>query len=191
MRLLYTSHLRGDLALLPRLYSFIRSLGPRDLLLDAGMACDDSAWHCALTGGRSMLHVLDAMGYDAVNVQAFLSAEGRAKLADQAIALRLIAEGESWGQAGAFMTADTIDDEAYDLHIILAVGEATRIVGRSLHLAALSAGQVGRVVLDGLRIVESDILTMPAATQPDPTIAATVDFVLEEARYVQRRRSGE
>lgn len=190
MRLLYTANLRGDLALLPRLYAFIRSLGPRDMLLDIGSACDDSVWHCALTGGRSTLHVLDAMGYDAVSVQGYLSSEGRAKLTAQALGLQLIGEGDSWDQAGAFITADTLDDAAYDLHIVLAPGESTRMEGRSLHLAALAAGQVGDVILGGLRIIEHSVLDLPPTTLPDPTIAATVEFVLDEARYVQRRQSG-
>ena len=64
LNFLYTSHLRGDLDLLPRLYTFLAGLqrrrAGRTLKVDAGYACDVSAWHCAQTGGRSALLVLDA-----------------------------------------------------------------------------------------------------------------------------------
>ena len=191
LSLLYTSNLRGDLALLPRLYSFIRSLGKVDLLLDTGNACADSVWHCAVTGGRSTLHVLDAMGYHAANVQGYLSAEGRHKLDAQALGVHLVDSGESWGQAGAYITTQPVADNAHGLHIILAPADSTRMQGRSLYLAALEAGQVGRVVLDDLNIVEQQVLQLPPGTLPDPTIAATVEFVLDEARYTQRRHSGD
>ncbi len=191
LRILYTGNLHGDLALLPRLYTFIRSLGKVDLLLDTGNACDNSLWHCAVTGGRSTLHVLDAMGYHAANVEGYLTPEARAKLAKQALGVHLIDSGESWGQAGAYITTGPVEDDAHDLHIVLAPADSTQMQGRSLSLAALDAGQVGRVILDDLSIVEQQVLDLPPGTLPDPTIAATVEFVLDEARYTQRRHSGE
>ncbi len=91
LSILYTANIRGDLALLPRLYTFLKSLqadlrqfAPEDesevmlcavqprpvqtLLLDLGDSCAPDVWHCAATGGRSTLIALDAMGYHAANV---------------------------------------------------------------------------------------------------------------------------
>jgi hypothetical protein len=103
LTILYTGNLRGDLALLPRVYSFIKQLRahysaeavtlcPDDpapanptgkiLLLDLGDSCAPDVWHCAVTGGRSMLVVLDSMGYDAANVSGFLASDARGKLGD-------------------------------------------------------------------------------------------------------------
>src|SRR5690349_16457301 len=64
--IIYTYQLRGDLAWLPRLYTFIRQLaqdieqeyGTKPLLLDLGEACVPESWHCAATDGRSMLLAL-------------------------------------------------------------------------------------------------------------------------------------
>src|SRR5688572_28849719 len=101
---LLTNHnLRGDIELLPRLFTFIKHLRALDvddeddvmlcalqpqarriLLVDLGESCAPDAWHCKATGGRSMLVTLDAMGYDAANVSGQLSPEERAKLADTA-----------------------------------------------------------------------------------------------------------
>ena len=85
LTILYTANLRGNLDLMPRLHTFLRRVrqdfNGRVLKLDAGNACDSTVWHCAATGGRSALLVLDAMGFTAANVSGVLSAEGRARLA--------------------------------------------------------------------------------------------------------------
>ena len=190
LTLLYSAHLRGDLALLPRLYTFLHQLGPVDLLLDLGDACEESVWHCAATGGRSTLHVLDAMGYHAANVSAYLSAEGRAKLQAQPLGIALLASGESWQRDSLFIsTDDSPPDTPHDLHIVLQPAAATRLENQTLHLAAVPGGSVGLVRLDTQTIVEQAVLPLPATTLPDPTIAATVDFVLGEARYYQQHHS--
>ena len=200
LTILYTANLRGDLALLPRLHTFLRQLreqvagAGRVLLLDAGNACDSAVWHCDVTGGRSAVLVLDAMGYQAANVAGFLTEAGREKLAENLLALALVDEAKSWTQDGVVVTAtnDTPDHD-HDLCILLEPGEATRLDGRWLSLADVKAGQVGVVQIgpkDGngtLSIQHSEIMTIPANMPPDPTIAGTVDFVLEEARYYSRR----
>ena len=86
LTLLYSGEIAGDLALLPRLYTFLQRLHPPQqqptLLLDLGGSCANSAWHCRETGGRSTLIVLDGMGYHAANVAGALDREGRDKLAE-------------------------------------------------------------------------------------------------------------
>ena len=201
LNFLYTSHLRGDLEWMPRLYTYLaglqREYAGRTLKLDAGFACDHSAWHCAQTGGRSALLVLDAMGYAAANAHDFLTNEGREKLSANLMKMAALGAGDVWMQDGiAITTSDEPLPGDYDLHIALYCGEKTYLDGRTLHLAAVQPREVGVVQLGPsanngrLRIVEQKVMTMAAYTLPDPTIAATVDFVLSEARYYGRGSEG-
>jgi hypothetical protein len=201
LNILYTCHLRGDLDILPSLHTFLaglqRQYAGRTLKLDAGHACDNAAWHCAQTGGRSALLVLDAMGYAAANTHDFLTNEGREKLTANLMGMAVLRDGEVWMQAGVVITtSDEIPPGEYELHIVLHGSEATRLDGRTLHLAAVQARQVGVVqigpsVNNGrLSIQHQEIVTLPDATLPDPTIAATVEFVLSEARYYGRGSEG-
>ena len=200
LTILYTANLRGDLALLPRLHTFLRQLRERYagvgrvLLLDAGNACENAVWHCDVTGGRSALLVLDAMGYQAANVAGFLTDAGREKLAENLLALALVDEAKSWVQDGVVVTAtNDTPDQDHDLCILLEPGDVTALAGNRLSLTDVQAGQVGMVQIgakDGngtLALQHAEIISMPANTPPDPTIAGTVDFVLEEARYYSRR----
>src|SRR5262245_40772445 len=89
--LLYTAGLRGDLELLPRLYTFLKTLRGEFnsiYLVDLGETCAPEVWHCEVTEGRSMLIALDGMGYTAANA-AHLTPDSRAKLTDQ-MALGLV-----------------------------------------------------------------------------------------------------
>ena len=111
LTLFYTANVRGQLDLLPRLHTFLRQLKaqPVDdeftvmlcaveplqrqfLLLDLGAACADDVWHCAVTGGRSALIVMDAMGYQAANVSGYLTAEARTRLEANLLQLALLDE---------------------------------------------------------------------------------------------------
>jgi hypothetical protein len=203
LTILYTAGIRGDLALLPRLYTLLRRLkaqqAGRVLLLDAGQACDPGVWHCAATGGRSALLVLDAMGYAAANAADFLTDEGRARLAQNRLVLVALRPGESWMQTGIVVTTDeTPPSEPYELHIILRAAGQTRLENRTLRLSALAAGQVGlaRIGGSGLNgypmLRQTEQIALTASVLPDPTITATVDFVLSEARqYGQKRGAGD
>lgn len=66
--LLYTAHLAGELALLPRLFTLIKqerqmASGPV-ILLDLGDTGSAESWICQATQGRAPFLVLDSMGYD-------------------------------------------------------------------------------------------------------------------------------
>lgn len=197
LTLLYTANLRGNMPLLPRLYTYLRRLQQQasghTLLLDTGNACDASSWHCQLTGGRSALLVMDAMGYQAVNVSGFLTAAGRAKLAENRMGMAPLAAGDVWEQDGVLIT---IEDQAvpqpHQLHVVLSSAAQTVMTHHQLQLAEIEGGQVGIVQIDSagdngrLTITSAEVRTMPASTLPDPTITATVDFVLSEARYYGR-----
>lgn len=210
LSILYTTNLRGDLDLLPRLYTFLRQLRAqaqrfeddadvdvcalqpptrRLLLIDAGSSCSADVWHCAVTGGRSTLMVLDAMGYDAVQVSGTLGPGAREKLAG-AIQLTLVDAGASLTLPDLLVTAAPVADERR-LQLVLQPRSDALLDGRLLYPAQLAAGEVGilHVAAGAPRLSAHHRFMLPAATAPDPTIAGTVDFVLSEARYLQKKTS--
>ncbi len=204
----YTGGIRGDLDVLPRLYTFITGLrrdtarrvpaGSRDLLLDLGDSCAPAVWHCAVTGGRSTLIVLDAMGYHAA--RADITPEARDRLRANLPGLALVDEAHLWDSGEVVVTPSPLTPlpqgeglNTASLQIVLDPAPATRLEGRTLRLQGVSGGQVGQVELD---LSEPPVLRhhtihdLPDATLPDPTITATVDFVLDEARQLQRKAGG-
>ncbi len=197
--ILYTANLRGDIEQLPRLYTFLRQLKASSseptLLLDVGQACATAAWHCEATGGRSMLLVFDAMGYHAANTTDYLTTEGRAKLAENILNVAALGADDVWEQDDVLVTTDNHPGPAQRLHIVLKTATETQLKGNSLLLAAVTGEQVGSVRIGPvtgngrLAVLESTVHTLPATILPDPTIAATVEFVLSEARYYQQRHN--
>lgn len=185
LTIVYTGGIGGDLALLPRLHTFLQRLkaagGDKTLLLDLGGACSAAAWHCRATGNRSALTLLDGMGYDAANIAGALTPADRAKL-EAAVAMRLLDGERDWLQqplAGA------------PLCISLKPAGETRLAGSRLRLARVSAGQVGLARLQytgAIQLRAARIHRLPPRTPPNPSIAGAVDFVLSEARlYAQKR----
>ena len=195
LTLLYTSHLGGDIRLLPRLYTFIQRLKPARrqgvLLFDLGHACADEVWHCRLTQGRSMLIALDGMGFHAANVAG---ADGRQVEAQ--MTMGLVDDGQDWSyhippirDRSIIATVGTTDSAAR-LQICLSAADETRIQGNVLYLGDVRAGQVGLVRVDlhsAPRITASGVHDMPSDTLPNPSLAATVEFVESEARYLQNK----
>ena len=199
--MLYTAEIRGDLALLPRLHTFLdglrRARTGACLLLDLGGACCDDVWHCRATGNRSTLVVLDGMGYDAVNIAGALTEANRAKLAESA-QIGLVDEARDWvhqPQPHCRRIIATLRAfQAADLQVLLAPARATRLAGNRLTLARVGAGQVGAVALDLASepaLISARIHNMPPGTPPNPTIAGAVDFVLSEARLFQTQQGSD
>ncbi len=62
-----------------------------------------------------------------------------------------------------------------------------------LRLATISGGQVGAAqltqIIGGWSLTTHDIHDLPRRVLPDPTIAASVEFVIGEARYAQQRKA--
>ncbi len=184
LTILYTAQLRGDLDRLPRLYSFLKRLRaqyPADhvCLVDLGEACAPSVWHCAITGGRSMLIALDGMNYDAATVTGFLTPESRVKLVEMGEVVRL----QLLDADDTFMSAGT--------PIAMSPAPLTTIHGGRVQLAGVAAGQVGVAQISGEHLIHAAIHDLPAATLPDPTIAGMVEFIIAEARYTQKRRAAD
>jgi hypothetical protein len=218
LSILYTANIRGDLELLPRLHTFIKSLNQdiarfrpedeadvmlcavqppsvRTLLLDLGDSCADDVWHCAATGGRSTLIALDAMGYHAANVNGILSAEGRAKLTDNVMGMALVDGEHVWTDGDLVITH--ADGEVlsatnpYNLHIVLAPANRTRLALNTLNLGGVERGQVGTAYIGGMNsdptLLADAIFDLPSSALPDPTISAAVQFVTNEARRYVRK----
>lgn len=208
--ILYTHKLRGDLDALPRLYAFqkqlkayytseevvqVCALDPaqppgRVLLLDLGESCAPEAWHCPVTGGRSTLVVLDGMGYDAALVSDAPAL--RARMGD-GVRMALVDEANPHAVEDVLIAASANPAHAA-LQIALAPAETTRLDGNILRLAGLNGSdQVGAAlltqVIGGWSLMAHDIHDLPRRTLPDPTITASVDFVVSEARYAQKRQS--
>lgn len=205
LTLLYTAGIRGDLALLPRLYTFLQRLKPPGdracLLLDLGKACSDAIWHCRATGNRSALIVLDGMGYHAANIAGALEEADRAKLAEN-VQLGLVDHGRDWtyslpiagDDSDIITTLKPSPASAAKLQILLTPAKETRLEGNALSLAAVGAGQVGAVALEFgacVRLTSARIHDMPPNTPPNPSIAGAVDFVLGEARLFQAKGSSD
>ena len=199
LTMLYSANIAGDLALLPRLYTFLRQLQAPErrhtLLLDLGRSCRAAIPHCRETGGRSTLIVLDGMGYHAANIAGTLDRENRDKLA-AIVTMGLVDERDDWlyhvppaRDRSIRVTLRPRDDGAR-LQIILQPAASTRIEGTALYLQAVGAGQVGEAVVD-LRgapgLLRACVHPMPPDTPPNPSIAGTVEFVEAEARFFARQ----
>lgn len=192
LHLVYTHNLHGSMDLLPRLYTFLDTLrqetpASRFLLIDAGESCAGGVWHCAATGGRSMLLVFDAMGYHAASAN-HLSAQDRQKLQANLMQMGLVGSAHEWRADGLRVTYDAGQEDR--LTIILPAAQQTTLHGSRLSLAALDTGQVGSVVVEMSappRCTQQRILPIPPGAPPNPTIAGTVEFVLGEARHFQRK----
>ncbi len=213
LHILYTSNLHGDLDLLPRLHTFMRHLKslplddedevmicavqpqtPRVFLLDLGHACAPDVWHCTATDGRSTLIALDAMGYHAANVADALTPESRIRLRDNLLGMALVDTNTDWPQDDLLFTTRRGASQTFPpLNISLTSASATQIASNILYLRDVQAGQVGTAQVSFLtgspRLIAHAIFDVPANTAPDPTIAATVDFIRSEARFYSRNHS--
>lgn len=191
--LIYTHNLRGQIDLLPRLYTFIRRLR-RDyddvVLLDMGGSCAPDAWHCAATGGRSMLIALDAMGFAAANVVGLLSDAARARL-PETLALALVDAEQQWERPDLLVTAARAESDK--LQVVMQPGATAHLEGDEFYPQVLEAGALGVAVIGrfdaAAELFAHAVHPLPADARPDPTIAGAVEFVLSEARYYAGRGS--
>jgi len=194
LTIFYTAGLRGDLALLPRLHTFLRqlrmrvtTLHPNDVqhTIDLGGACAAEMWHCASSGGRSALVALDGMGYSAAVNDGYADANVRAKLGANVNLSVIDALTPFLTGAIAFVVGDAVPAP---LTVRLDSAPVSRLQAGVLRLAGISVGQVGEARVEGGRLVESAVHYLPPGTPPDPTISGIIDFILAEARYAQKKR---
>jgi hypothetical protein len=192
--IIYTHNLHGKLDLLPKLHTLIRRL-MRDyndvVLLDMGGSCAADVWHCDTTGGRSALLVMDGMGYDAANIVGLLADGARERMPDT-MRLTLIDADSTWERDDLIVAAARIDDSD-KIQVVMQPVDEARVEDGIFFPQTLSAGQVGVAQIgaydETVELFAHAVHPLPANTRPDPTIAGTVDFVLSEARYYQKRQS--
>lgn len=202
LTLFYTANIRGDIHMLPRLYTFMQTLKPTErqgmLIFDLGNSCADESWHCAITHGRSTLIVLDGMGYHAVNIADSLDATHREKVTDR-VTMGLVDEKHAWTYYVPPVTDESIQatlnptDPSLRLQICLSPAESTCIKGNILYLADIPSKHIGIVQVDlddSPIITNQDVQELPTHTPPNPTIVASVEFVESEARYFQKQQTG-
>lgn len=211
--ILYTANLRGNLELLPRLQTFIRQLKAQPIdegddvlicavqpvptstiLLDLGNACASESWHCAATGGRSMLIGLDAMGCHAANVDGLLTTESRERLKANLLGLALVDADHDQLENDILLTCRGGSKPLpYALSVLMTPAETTYLNNHILQLKDVQTRQVGSVQMQMVagepRLVGHGVHDLPPSTLPDPTIAGAVDFILSEARQFQKKQS--
>jgi hypothetical protein len=194
----YTYGIAGDLSFLPRLATRLRALRPligTPLLLDLGASCTPEVWHCAATEGRSMVVALDGLGYHAINVQGLLSADGRHKLSG-VVTAGMLDERHTWRLKFAQYQDEGIvvahaPMPALRLCIVCAPAPTTTLEGGVLTLQAPPARQIGVVQLalnPQAHIVTTAHYLVADNTPPDPSIAASIEFIEDEARSALGRQ---
>ncbi len=200
--LLYTANVHGQLALLPRLFTLIQqkrhaAAGPT-LLFDLGDSCTLSAWVCQATHGRAPFLVFDSMGYDA----AVIGGPEHVPIPPSALrrlVTDLVMPIVVWNRARTL--------KKRGVAITLAPGEApapteapvVRVDRTGATLPAIDdtppiLGDVPQAKLACVEMSWPDwhvqavaLHAVSTQTPPDPTIAAVVELVEEEARaYTQR-----
>lgn len=201
LTIFYTSHLRGNLDALPRLYTFLQALrqqhDPRAVLLDLGESCAPDIWHCRATGGRSTLIVLDGMGYHAANVSGLLQAGERSKLRG-VISMALLDHGDAWRYqmppvSDEGILFSTVPNPALRLCVLVQPGTQTALHERLLTLQDVAPDMVGLAQVDlrgEAQLIAADLLPLPAGLAADLSIRYAIEFVEEEARHFERQQRG-
>ncbi len=214
LTVLYTASLRGQLDLLPRLFTRIRqeratARGPV-FLADLGRSCVPDLWICEATGGRGMLVAMDSMGYDAFHfgpkdmlyTQPAMVQQLRDVILARLAAGPWTAPVERQDISVTFVNAVNYRvTEPADLVVALRLSDTPQIEtgwvqGRRTLL--LDPGHdepcFGRLdmVLQAeppYILIETHVqLPLPHDLMPDPTITSVIEFVESEARYAERKR---
>ncbi|MEO0562325.1 MAG: hypothetical protein AAF125_09425 [Chloroflexota bacterium] len=203
--ILYTHHIDGALNRLPRYATALRRRR-RDatgdvLLLDLGDACVPTSEPCALTDGRAVPIVLDAMGYAAIYVGGYLTDATRDKLRANTLATALVDDAHPYiTDTGIAFGVEPPPAHPHRFHIATASGDAVALSDGptlndiyTLTLRALAAWEIGvvEVALGEMpQIIRASVEPVDRKTPPDATIAGTVDFVMDEVRLLKRTRGG-
>lgn len=199
--LLYTANLRGELALLPRLFSLIqgerRSGGEVTWLVDLGDTCALDSWVCCATEGRAPFLVLESMGYDGVVIGG---PEGvpippsslRRLAGTLAMAILIWSRATPLRKRGITVTVAPGDVPVPDGQPAIRVDRSTGALpapGARPVLGDVPQGCLARVDLawPAWTVQAARHLAVTPDTPPDPTIAAIVELVESEASaYLQQ-----
>ncbi len=175
INLLITAHTEGDLPYLPRLFSVLKQVRENAFCIDTGRAWSAESWVCAATGNRAPYVVFDAMGYHTVFADG-LDAPNRDLLQTQMMTQLVFEQGQLVTSAYTLMLKR-------DLHLQTPVFK-----DRILFLPLPPKGIIQQVTVSGETIEQIKTIEVPPSVLPDPTIAATVEFVVGEARYYLKKQ---
>lgn len=197
--LLYTANIKGDLHLLPRLFTLIQVVrraaeGPV-FLFDVGDTCARDAWVCRATQGRAPFLVLDSMGYDGAMIG------GGEEVPIPPSALRLLV-GDMLMKAIIWDRTKPLTKQGITLTVAPGSADVQAdsgpVIRANRSSSALPAphdsppvlgdtaqGTVAAVKMHwpAWTVAEAYTVAISEHTPPDPTIAAVVDLVESEARH--------
>lgn len=187
--IIYTHDIKGELDWLPRLHTFIQTMRQaiegEVFLVDLGGSCSPDEWHCQVTDGRAVLMGLDAMGYHYVNVNENLPPSARERLIDQ-IMMQLVDDDTVYEtEHFAFQTKLTPSTKE---RVLLVPCDTPSKEPNVIDLPRLGWHQVGIVQVYADQWCYEQFTVAPH-TLPDATIAGTVDFIRDEAKFYGKGRS--
>jgi len=191
-----TANLRGAIDVLPRLASLIlrerRAAQGVTLLLDLGDTCSAESWVCRVTQGRAPFLLLDAIGYDA----AFIGGEALTippdafrRLRDRIVMPLLLwhrpSELARRGVQFSFAAGRaSLPPGAPGFRVTRDGSDLATAEGSTILLGDVPAKHLGRVEVrwpEGA-LVSAQAIPLDDAEPPEPTVAAVLDLVIEEAR---------
>lgn len=202
---LYTANIRGDLSLLPRLFTLIQEHRQAQdspvFLLDVGDTCTPDAWVCRATQGRAPFLVLDSMGYDAAVIG------GREQIPIPPPALRQLVgdmimpviiwdRAKSLTKRGVTLFVAPGSAEPTGLEPVIRIDRTTDALPQpgdpSPVLGDVPHAHLARVDMHwpAWAVKTASIWALPPQTPIDPTIAAVVELVEAEARHIMQGQEG-
>lgn len=199
---LATAHIAGELNLLPRLFTLIRqerrqAAGPV-VLLDLGDTCAAEAWVCQATWGRAPFLVLDSMGYDAAIIggpeTTPIPPASLRLLVDQMLMPVIIWKRPRTLSKGSmtFTIAPGIPNVTPTPPVLVVdrTSPMPPASGDPPIVGDVPQGHLARidVAWPQWEVLSARLLTVDASTPPDPTIAAVVALVEQEARQFAQQQ---
>ncbi|HLA45393.1 MAG TPA: hypothetical protein VJZ27_18230 [Aggregatilineales bacterium] len=184
VEILVSARIQGDLEYMPRLFTAIRELKMtlpyKALLIDTGQSASADSPICVMTENRAPYIVMDAMGYHFAFDDS-MTLDNRERV-QAGVQLRLIDSRETaivmLGRYQLHVECDptkTDQPRIENNKLILPLPEKYTI----LHLT---------LAVDTMQIMQTSTTMVSEDPLPDSTIAGTVEFVIGEARYYQRKR---
>jgi hypothetical protein len=194
LTVLYTHDLRGDLNALPRLATQLQRLradADRVVSVDLGGACALGVWHCDQTAGRSMIVALDGCGYAASHADT-LQPAARADLNRAILSMQVVDDAHP-ARVGTMAYHSTPDAHpSAEITLYLRPVDETRFDGSLLRLMRVPRLHIGLVEVDpaARTVIRSEVVAVPPATRPDPTISGLIEFIASETRLAMKKRGG-
>jgi hypothetical protein len=199
---LYTAHLAGEIALLPRLFTLIsqecRAASGPVILLDLGDTCAVEAWVCRATQGRAPFLVLDSMGYDGALIGGPEAVPIPPSSLRQLLG-KLIMPVIVWNRTGTItkrgitVTLAPGNAPLPDQGPVIRIDRSTAALPESgapgVMLGDVAQGQLARVDLAWPEwfVQSARVIELEVGTPVDPTVAAVVELVENEARTIAQQ----